>query len=160
MLKYWFTQKGGSYVVVQFILFAVIWLAPSKLFAQSWNTLWTQVGTWAGVLLMSYGAVALLGGLLQLGRQIQAVPMPKETATLRQSGVYGLVRHPIYSGIIFGWFGWGIFNQAELTALLVLGLLLPFFDIKTRREEKMLTSHFAAYGDYQANVRKLIPFVY
>ncbi len=159
-IKSWLLEKGGAYVIVQFILFGIIFLAPGKLMSQAWQTPLPQIGTWLGVLLMLYGSVTLLGGIMQLGLQIQAVPMPKETATLKESGVYAIVRHPIYSGIIFGWLGWGLFNHAELTAILVLALLLPFFDIKTRREEKMLASQFSAYSGYQTRVRKLIPFLY
>ncbi len=160
MLTTWLSKKGGSYVVVQFILFVVLCLAPPNISAAGWPASWRMVGTVLGSLLMLYGAIMLFGGLAQLGLQLQAVPLPKESATLKQNGVYSLVRHPIYSGLIFGWLGWGLFHHAGLTALLVLLLLLPFFDIKTRREEQMLTAKFSDYPAYKATVAKLIPFIY
>jgi len=70
-----------------------------------------------------------------------------------------LVRHPIYSGIILGSFGWGLLNNSLLTLLLAL-ILFIFFDIKSRREEQWLSEKYVNYSTYQARVRKLIPLIY
>jgi protein-S-isoprenylcysteine O-methyltransferase Ste14 len=105
------------------------------------------------------GAALLLAGLLGLGRNLTAVPHPKADATLVQSGAYSIVRHPIYSGIILGAIGLGLFQASTLVVLYALILLL-FFDIKSRREEQWLAAKFSDYAHYQQRVRKLIPFVY
>ncbi|MGB1250448.1 MAG: methyltransferase family protein [Candidatus Promineifilaceae bacterium] len=158
-IRGWWIDKGGSYVVVQFMLFAAIYFAPGTVLG-AWGAFWDGFGRIFGSILIMYGLLMLSFGTINLGRNLQAEPHPKENATLVTSGAYRVVRHPIYSGIIIGWIGWGLFSQAELTALLALMLLLPFFDIKTRREERMLAAKFPAYAAYQTQVRKLIPFVY
>ena len=157
-IRGWLIDKGGIYVVVQFIWFGVIWLAPGKIWGD-WAAPWDTLGRIIGGVMTLYGLV--IGGLatINLGRNLQAVPHPKENATFVEKGAYRIVRHPIYSAIIIGWAGWGLFNNAELTALLVL-VLFPFFDIKTRREERMLAAKFPQYADYRTRVRKLIPFLY
>ena len=75
------------------------------------------------------------------------------------TGAYSLVRHPIYSGIIFMALGWAAWRHSWATAGYVL-LLFAFFDVKSRREERWLGEKFHEYGAYRQRVRKLIPFVY
>ena len=145
-------------MAVQFLLFSLIFFAPGKL---GWQ--WTPAASTAGHLLggalILYGVIMLGSGLVNLGRNFQTLPTPKENASLVTNGAYRWVRHPIYSGIILGWIGWGTFRSAELTIILVIVLLVPFFAIKTGREERLLKEAFPEYSDYQKRVRKLIPFL-
>jgi protein-S-isoprenylcysteine O-methyltransferase Ste14 len=87
------------------------------------------------------------------------VPHPKEDASLVEHGAYRIVRHPIYSGIILGAFGWALLVNSAITLVLAAVLLL-FFDIKSRREEQWLGDKFDGYAAYQQRVRKLLPFLY
>jgi protein-S-isoprenylcysteine O-methyltransferase Ste14 len=78
---------------------------------------------------------------------------------LVQSGVYAVVRHPIYSGIIIGLVGIAlIFGSWAGIACSVIVLL--FFDAKSRLEEKWLIEKYPEYPAYRMRVRKLIPFIY
>ncbi len=158
-IRDWLVNKGGIYVLVQFVLFGVIFFAPGKL-GWEWDATARTMGRVLGGALTLYGVGVVGLGMGNLGRNLQAEPHPKDDATLITNGAYRLVRHPIYSGIILGWTGWGLFNANELTSILVIVLLFPFFDIKTRREERMLAAKFPAYADYQTRVRKLIPLIY
>ena len=101
----------------------------------------------------------MLVGVLSLGQNLTAVPYPKEDAVLVESGVFRIVRHPIYSGIILGSLGWGLLTNSLLALFLTLVLFI-FFDIKSRREEQWLSDKYADYPAYQARVRKLIPLIY
>jgi protein-S-isoprenylcysteine O-methyltransferase Ste14 len=109
--------------------------------------------------LSGLGALLAFAGLFSLGRNLTAVPHPKDDAVFVERGAYRLVRHPIYSGIILGAVGWGLLTNSLLVLLLSAGLLL-FLDIKSRREEQWLNAKFAEYAGYQQRVRKLIPFIY
>ena len=158
--KWWKGERGEWYVVVQIILFALIFALPfmtSQL--NGWPAPWATIGQGAGLLLLAVGGVLALAGLASLGRNLTAVPHPKEDAHLVEHGAYKIVRHPIYSGIILGAFGWALLLNSVLT-LLLAALLLLFFDIKTRREEKWLSAKFSDYPTYQQRVRKLLPFIY
>ena len=94
-----------------------------------------------------------------LGANLSALPHPKDGAVLVESGVYGLVRHPIYAGLILAAAGWGLLTNSPW-ALLLAGVLLVFFDIKSRREEGQLAARFPAYAAYRRRVRKFFPFIY
>jgi protein-S-isoprenylcysteine O-methyltransferase Ste14 len=158
--KWWKGERGEWYVVVQFILFGLIFIAPFMTAQLSgWPDPWSMIGRVLGVLLIGIGGVLAFAGLVNLGRNLAIVPHPKEDASLVEYGAYKIVRHPIYSGVILGAFGWGLFMNS-LPTLLLAAILFLFFDIKSRREEKWLSRKFEDYSAYQQRVHKLVPFIY
>ena len=124
-----------------------------------WGVPWSTLGVGLGLVLGLAGTILILLGLFNLGTNLTPFPRPLASNTLVESGVYALVRHPIYSGIIIGAVGWACLFASTLTVIYAL-ILFIFFDIKSRQEEQWLVEKHANYGDYQKRVRKLIPFVY
>ncbi len=157
---WWKNKRGEWYVVLQTVLFALIALGPEGIDVKP--DLPSGVRLLAlgiGGLLAGAGLLLALAGLWWLGDNLSILPHPKDDAVLVQSGAYGVVRHPIYSGLITGAVGWALLNTSLMT-LIYAGVLLVFFDIKSRREERWLSRKFPEYADYQRRVHKLIPFVY
>jgi protein-S-isoprenylcysteine O-methyltransferase Ste14 len=98
-------------------------------------------------------------GVIGLGDNLSPLPHPKAGAVLVEGGVYGVVRHPIYAGLILGSFGWGLLANSVWTMLLAAGLLV-LFEFKARREERQLALRFPGYANYRRRVRKFVPFIY
>lgn len=144
-------------MALQAVLF--ILLALAGLTGPAWGEPWLAGGRLAGALLVATGLVIAVLGLVGLRENLTAVPRPIEGGRLVEGGVYGLVRHPIYTGIILAAVGWGL-ATGSAAALLVAAGLAVFFDIKARREEAWLLAAHPAYDDYRRRVRKLVPFVY
>ena len=72
-------------------------------------------------------------------------------------GPYRIVRHPIYSGLLFAIFGTAII-AGNFGALIGFILILVSVLIKLRREESALREHFGvAYADYARRVPGLVP---
>ena len=113
----------------------------------------------AGGLLCVAGLGFAVLGSIALGRNLSPFPKPKEKATLVESGIFSVVRHPIYGGFSLAAFGWSLLWNSIATLIAAL-LLLAFFDIKARREERWLEEKFTGYAAYKSRVKKLIPFVY
>lgn len=158
---WWRGSRGEWYVVVQALLFALIGFGPRTFpGAPPWPQPWGWMATVLGVVLMLAGGALSAGGLLALGSaNLTALPYPKDSAELRETGPYAIVRHPVYSGLIFGAFGWALFRHAPLTLLFSVALFV-LFDLKSRREERWLLERFPQYAEYCARVRKLLPWVY
>jgi protein-S-isoprenylcysteine O-methyltransferase Ste14 len=85
----------------------------------------------------------------------------REHHELIQSGLYGYVRHPIYTGIILMALGTAL-ERGTVGAMLFCLLVLAFMVNKAIQEERLLTKHFPNdYPAYKARVKtRIIPFVW
>ncbi|MEG4211182.1 isoprenylcysteine carboxylmethyltransferase family protein [Microcoleus sp. S13_B4] len=105
------------------------------------------------------GLIFIIKGLIDLGKNLTPLPYPIENGELVQTGIYGIVRHPLYSGLILAAFGWTIF-QMSISHLIASTILIIFFEIKANREEAWLTKKYPDYSQYSQRVKKLIPGIY
>lgn len=169
LLRDWgFTRKGwrsgerGEYLVllqgallIGFVLLPVY--RPANWVIDSPVLLYLR---WGIAAVLGLGASLLMGkGLLDLGRNLTPLPYPKEDGQLVRSGIYSIVRHPLYSGLIFAALSWVVF-QLSLSHLIAAAILFTFLDAKARREEAWLSEKYPEYSQYQQRVKKLIPGLY
>ncbi len=108
------------------------------------------VGTWAGILLMIVAALSLRRGLT-------AAPLPNDHATLRTGGLYRLVRHPIYSGLLLFALSQVVASGSVLVAVVGL-LLLVLIEGKARWEEQRLVERFPDYVAYARRTPRFVPW--
>lgn len=157
---WWQGPRGEWYVVAQTVLLALLLFGPRTFLGwPPWAYPFTALAAVGSVILLLLGLFLAGGGMLALGANLTPLPCPKEQATLVETGLYRLVRHPIYSGVICLALGWALWVQGWLTIAYAI-LLFVFFDCKSRREERWLLEKFAGYAAYRQRVRKLIPFIY
>jgi protein-S-isoprenylcysteine O-methyltransferase Ste14 len=150
-----FVQRGGWWVVGQFLLlFAIAILAvagratarPLPIFI-------------CGLVLLVAAAVCGISGVLALGRNLTPFPKPSATTRFVQHGVYGLIRHPLYTSIFCAALGWSFVWQSRLAGVVTL-VLGVFFDAKARHEERWLRQQFPDYASYEKRVWRFIPWIY
>ncbi|MDA1274424.1 MAG: isoprenylcysteine carboxylmethyltransferase family protein [Verrucomicrobia bacterium] len=150
-----FIQHGGVWVAAQNgLTLAALLLAP--LFQGQWNSAAISI---FGVVLASVGGWFGIAGVRALGRNRTAYPKPMQSATLVQHGVYGRVRHPLYSSLMFASVGWALAwsSGAAVVAALSLAVLL---DAKARVEERWLREKFPEYAAYSQRVRRFVPRIF
>ncbi|MEA5478259.1 isoprenylcysteine carboxylmethyltransferase family protein [Pseudanabaena galeata UHCC 0370] len=159
--QWWRGEKGEYWVFAQVILFVGFMLLPvyPAIALDNLSPIW-KYADWGitGI----FGLVALLlllSGSIKLGTNLTPLPHPKDDGELVTGGVYALVRHPIYSGVIFLAIAYSCWEISLSHAIGAIVLLL-FFDIKARKEESWLSSKFADYDQYRSQVKKLIPWIY
>jgi protein-S-isoprenylcysteine O-methyltransferase Ste14 len=153
-----FAARGGWWVAWQFPLLVLAYFIP----------VWTRgafpfspvdpVAT-AGVAVMLAGGLLFVAATVKLGRAMTPFPRPIEGARLRTSGIYALVRHPIYTGVLCLGLGWSLY-QHSIAGLAFELLLFAFFDRKAAREEHWLAEMYPEYTGYRQRVKKLIPLIY
>ena len=151
--EYWVVAQGMA--IALFVLLPVY--RPSWLIFPTSNWLYLSWGIATAIALAAL--IFLLKGLLDLGQQLTPLPYPKEEGQLVQTGVYSLVRHPLYSGVILLSLSWAIF-QLSLSHLIGVIFLFVLLNTKASREEVWLAEKYPDYADYRTKVKKLIPWVY
>jgi len=139
-------------VAAQFALIAVIVLSPDRADwpVPSWLLHVGTVGSWAGIAIM---VVAGLG----LGRGLTAAPLPNSHSKLRTGGLYRLVRHPIYTGLLLFTLAQVATSGSVLVALAGL-LLVVLINAKARWEEQRLSERFLEYPGYARRTPRFVPW--
>jgi protein-S-isoprenylcysteine O-methyltransferase Ste14 len=96
---------------------------------------------------------------IYLGRLWSSVISRKEDHRIIDTGPYGLVRHPIYTGLILALVATGI-AEATVTALIGAALLILGVWMKASSEERFLRAELGPqYDAYSRRVPMLIPFL-
>jgi protein-S-isoprenylcysteine O-methyltransferase Ste14 len=150
-----FVQRGGWWVVGQFMLmFAVAILGAACRDEPSHHLL-----VLCGRLLLSASALCGICGGMALGRNLTPFPKPSAGTRLVQRGIYGLMRHPLYTAVICGSVGWSLI-RASWSAFAASVVMAILFDAKARQEERWLRQQFPDYARYEQRVRRFIPWIY
>jgi protein-S-isoprenylcysteine O-methyltransferase Ste14 len=115
---------------------------------------------WAGLVVLAAGAALRVGPMLALGGRFASVAAIQEGHALETSGIYGLVRHPSYVGILLMDVGFaGVFRSA--VAVLLLPLVFWMFKRRMDVEEQLLVEEFGdRYRGYMGRTARLVPGVY
>jgi len=146
-----FAARGGWWVVGQAaIILAALALGP--LARGRWPWPWRALG---GLLLLLMVAL-VAGGVAAHGRRLTPFPRPAPEARLLQEGLYGLIRHPLYTANLCFLWGWALV-WASGPALLAALAAVPFYHAKARREEAWLRQRFPEYEDYERRVKRFVP---
>lgn len=148
-------RRGEGWVAIQMVLLALTGLAG--FLGPVWAGELRLVAFAVGAILMLGGLVLVVLGSRQLRNALTPVPFPRDDAELVQTGAYGLVRHPIYGGLVIGSIGWGLVTASPVTLAMAVALF-AFFELKSRREEAWLEARYPEYSSYRARTRRLIPW--
>ena len=130
---------------------------PSALFAT--RILPATIATyWIGVATVFVGLAFAVWARRHIGTNWSGTVTVKEDHALVRTGAYGLVRHPIYSGLLLAILGSGV-ARGELRGVWAFALCTISFAVKLRLEECWMRQAFGEeYARYSAEVPALIPF--
>jgi protein-S-isoprenylcysteine O-methyltransferase Ste14 len=124
---------------------------------------WTIDGEtirWLGVTLYGVGGALRLWPVFVLGHRFSGLVAIQPGHKLVTEGIYGVIRHPSYLGLLVNSFGWGLAFRSGVGVLLTV-VLLPLLVARIRAEEKLLRTHFGdEYEAYRGRTSRLIPGVY
>lgn len=147
------TQRtvGWWFVAAQAALLVALVVIPT---ANHWSR-----PTW----LLIVSGVLTVGGLgivvlasTHLGSALTPTPEPNASGSLRTEGLYAVVRHPIYSGVLVIVIGLVVRSGSSVT--LVVGLVtVGFFNAKAGWEERRLAQRYDGYRDYAAATPRFVP---
>jgi len=123
-----------------------------------WSTV-PLILVWVGNVLVTVGLLATQVVIVQ-NNYASANITVEAGQKLASTGLYGIVRHPMYSGVVIMMIGTPLALDS-LWGLAATALALPVLAARIFDEEKMLTEELAGYADYKTRVRsRLIPYVW
>jgi protein-S-isoprenylcysteine O-methyltransferase Ste14 len=153
--------RGNRWVIA---VFAVIGILNAYLPAYTdRKELWTIDGDtirWLGVVLFAAGGALRIWPVFVLGQRFSGLVAIQPGHTLVTSGVYGVIRHPSYLGLLTNSLGWSLAFRSGVGVLLTV-LLIPPLLARIRAEENLLRAHFGdEYQVYCSRTSRLIPGIY
>lgn len=145
------TPLGWLLVGIQGLLFLLIGFWPG-----TWGPRSVDLPWW-GLALFVVGGAGMIGAAMNLGPSLTPLPEPNGEG-VRTGGLYALVRHPMYASILVVCTGVALARGSWVVWGWVLALYV-LFEVKTRREERFLVSHYEDYAAYAAGTGKFLPGV-
>jgi len=154
-------DRANRWVLAAFLL---IGLAAGYLPAWSDRTeFWTIDGDavrWLGVALYAVGGALRLWPVFVLGHRFSGLVAIQPGHQLVTGGIYGVIRHPSYLGLIVNLVGWALAFRSAVGLLLAALAVLVLLG-RIRSEEALLQSRFgSAYDAYRARTWRLVPGLY
>ena len=125
--------------------------------------LWTigeETTRWIGVALYAGGGILRLWPVFVLGPRFSGVVAIQPGHRLVTGGIYSMIRHPSYLGLIVLMIGWGLAFRSVIGVLLALAMV-PVLIARIEAEEKLLASQFGEeYEAFRRRTARMIPGVY
>ena len=127
------------------------------------NQFWTIDGDairWLGVVLFAAGGALRLWPVFVLGDRFSGLVAIQPGHMLVMTGVYAVIRHPSYLGLLVNSLGWALAFRSGVGVLLTV-LTIPPQLARIHAEERLLRSQFGeAYDAYRARTSRMIPGFY
>jgi protein-S-isoprenylcysteine O-methyltransferase Ste14 len=154
-------DRGNRWVIVAFALIGLLdAYLPAYTDRKAFWTIDGETMRWLGVVLFAAGGALRIWPVFVLGRRFSGLVAIQPGHTLVTSGVYGVIRHPSYLGLLVNAVGWALAFRAGVGVLLT-ALLIPPLLARIRAEERLLRTQFgSAYEAYCNRTSRLIPGLY
>jgi protein-S-isoprenylcysteine O-methyltransferase Ste14 len=130
-------------------------VAPHNMFG---GARWLKV---AAIVVLITGIAIRWTAILSLGKAFSANVAIRDTQTIYRSGLYRLVRHPSYSGLLLVFLAIAIHERNWLAAAVMMTPTTAALLYRIHVEEAALRGAFGAqYAAYSSTTKRLIPGIY
>jgi protein-S-isoprenylcysteine O-methyltransferase Ste14 len=154
-------DRGNRWVLIAFGLLGVVGgYLPAYTDRKEFWTIDGDTIRWLGVLLFAAGGALRLWPVFVLGHRFSGLVAIQPGHQLVTSGVYRVIRHPSYLGLLVNALGWTLAFRSGVGVLLTALMLLPLL-ARIHAEERMLQTQFGReYDAYCSRTSRLLPGLY
>ena len=154
-------DRSNRWVLIAFGLIGLLMAyLPAYTDRKEFWTLDGHLVRWVGVALFAVGGALRIWPVFVLGRRFSGLVAIQPGHTLVTGGVYGVIRHPSYLGLLVNSVGWALAFRSGV-GLVLTALLVPPLLARIHSEEILLREHFGdAYNAYCSRTWRLIPGIY
>ncbi len=114
---------------------------------------------WIGVVIFLL-AYCLFGEVLRENQYLSRVIEVQEDQTVVDTGLYGIVRHPMYTATVLLFLSMPLVLNSLISFIIMLAYI-PIIVKRIRNEEEVLEQELKGYKEYKQKVKyRLIPFIW
>ena len=125
--------------------------------ANLWSTL-LGVGETGMLISMVIGYALLFVGIGLFAEGWRELYQAHKEHRLATDGLYGLVRHPQYTGLFIGLFGEGVVHWPTVFSVTLFPIIVIIYTLLSYREEKRMLKEFGEqYRDYKERTSMFFP---
>jgi protein-S-isoprenylcysteine O-methyltransferase Ste14 len=115
---------------------------------------------WLGIVVFAVGGALRLWPVFVLGSRFSGLVAIQSGHTLVTTGIYRLIRHPSYLGLLLTALGWALAFRSGV-GLLLLALVIPPLVVRIHAEERLLAMQFGdEYRSHSQHTSRLVPGIY
>lgn len=118
---------------------------------------WVVILSLFGILIVLLGTYVNIKGRYELGKNWANQIKVYKNHSLIQSGMYKVVRHPLYASLIWIFFGGSFIFLNYVAFLLNTLVFIPFMYYRAKQEEQLLSESFPEYDEYKSKVMMFFP---
>ena len=154
-----FLRRPGSYRFYRFFAWELIWgmftLALRGWFAHPFA--WYQLISW---FLLIVCIIPIIYGVVLLRSRGKPTDELEATTHLVTTGIYRLIRHPLYASLLF--LAWGIFFKSPslLDGCMAVVATAFLYATAVADENECLVKFGEEYGIYMKKTKRFIPYVF
>jgi protein-S-isoprenylcysteine O-methyltransferase Ste14 len=154
-------DRGNRWIFVPLVVLSLgMAVLPAYLDGLNFWTTDEVVTPYIGLALLTLGGTLRLAAVFVLGRRFTGLVAIQEGHRLQTTGLYRLIRHPSYAGLLLYMAGYMLVFRCWLGLLLVAGTLAVLL-ARMNAEETLLESEFGEeYKSYRRSTWRLVPWAY
>ena len=152
-------QKEQKWVVA---LSTVIFVAAFVVAGLNWRFQWIVLPEWAVWLAAAFYLLgySLYGVVLRENTYLSRTVEVQEDQKVIDTGLYGIVRHPMYTATIILFLSMPLILASPISFLIML-LYIPLIAKRIRNEEAVLEQGLKGYTEYKQRVKyKVFPYIW
>ena len=151
-------QEQKAVVLLSGLMFLAAFIVAGLNFRFSWIVIQNWVVILGTVIFLL--AYVMYAEVLRENTYLSRTVEVQENQKVIDTGLYGIVRHPMYSATLLLFIPMGIILGSPISSAILL-IYIPIIGKRMKNEEKVLEEGLEGYKEYKTRVRyKVIPFVW
>ena len=140
------------------LMFLAAFIIAGLNYRSQWIVMPREI-VWIGVVIFLL-AYCLFGEVLRENQYLSRVIEVQEDQTVVDTGLYGIVRHPMYTATVLLFLSMPLVLNSLISFIIML-VYIPIIVKRIRNEEEVLGTELKGYKEYIQKVKyRLIPFIW